>query len=106
MLRLHDRDYPLSLQGFAWIDPQTGAIHSIAAGLDAPMKDINLKALQMEVSYVPQDFSSAKDSYWLPSIATVSIGSQQQHWRNVHQYSKYRIFSINSEQNIQSPVNK
>lgn len=98
VLRLRDTAYPLSLQGIAWIDPETGAIHKIAAGLTAPIKALNLKGLQMEVSYFPQKFPFEEGEFWLPAIATVNVQSEQQQWRNVHQFSKYRKFSVKSEE--------
>ena len=98
VLRLKDKAYPLSLQGIAWIDPQMGAIQRIAAGLTSPMKEINLKSLQMDVTYFPQQFSSEEKAYWLPLNATVNIESELQHWRNTHQFSQYRKFSVKSEE--------
>lgn len=98
VLRLRDSVYPLNLQGIAWIDPQMGTIHRIAAGLTAPMKGLNIKGLQLEVSYFPQKFPFEEGEYWLPSIATVNIQSEHQQWRNIHQFSKYRKFSVKSEE--------
>ena len=99
-LRLRGKDLPLEIQGVASIDPETGAIHEIVAGLSAPMSDINLKALEMDVHYDPQVFGTVADAYWLPSTATISIRTERQHWRNVHQYSNYKRFSVNSENKI------
>lgn len=98
VLRLRDRAYPLNLQGIAWVDPQTGAIQKISAGLTAPMQEINLKSLQMDVAYFPQKFSSEENAYWLPLSATVNIQSELQHWRNTHEFSQYRKFSVKSEE--------
>jgi hypothetical protein len=99
-LRLRGKDYPLEIQGVASIDPETGAIEKIVAGLSAPMRDVNLKALEMDVRYDPQAFGSAGDVYWLPSTATINIRSELQHWRNIHQYSNYKRFSVKTENKI------
>jgi hypothetical protein len=99
-LRLRGKDLPLEIQGVASIDPETGAIHKIVAGLSAPMSDISLKVLEMDVRYDPQAFGTAGDAYWLPSTATINIQTERQHWRNVHQYSNYKRFSVNSENKI------
>jgi hypothetical protein len=96
-LNLRGKNLPLDLQGTAWIDPDTGAIHKIIAGLAAPMTDINLKAMQMEVNYGSQKFVAGEDFYWLPSIATIDIQTERQHWHNTHQFSQYKRFSINTE---------
>jgi hypothetical protein len=99
-LRLRETNYPLSIQGVAWIDFETGAIQKIAAGLKSPIKELNLKALQMEVAYLPQKFPLKDGAFWLPSIATVKIQSERQQWRNVHQYSDYRLFSVTSDESV------
>lgn len=96
-LRLRGRDYPLDIQGIASVDPETGAIQKIIAGLSAPMSDVNLKTLEMDVRYDPQKFRAAESVYWLPSTATINVQTERQHWRNVHQFSNYKRFSVNTE---------
>lgn len=99
-LRLREKDYPLDIQGIASINPETGAIQRIVAGLSAPMSDVNLKALEMDVRYDPQVFPAAEGVYWLPSTATINLQTEHQHWRNVHQYLNYKRFSVNTENKI------
>jgi hypothetical protein len=99
-MRLRGADIPLEIRGTAWIDSGTGAIHRIVAEIAGPMAGINLKSLQMDVQYAPQAFNSVDAPYWLPTIATIDITTVRQHWRNVHQYSKYRRFSVNTEDRI------
>ena len=96
-LRLREQDYPLDIQGIASVDPETGAIQKIVAGLSAPMSEVNLKALEMDVRYDPQKFPAAENVYWLPSTATINVRTERQHWRNVHQFSNYKRFSVNTE---------
>jgi hypothetical protein len=99
-LRLRGNYYPLDIQGIAWIDPETGAIHRITARLVAPVSDLNFKVLNMEVRYDSHKFSSVEGIYWLPSTATIGIQSERQRWRNVHQYSNYKRFTVNTENTI------
>jgi hypothetical protein len=99
-LKLRGKNIPLDIQGTAWIDAETGAIHRIVAGLAAPLTDINLKSMQMDVYYGSQKFASGEDSYWLPSSATIDIQTERQHWRNIHQYSKYKRFTVKTEERV------
>jgi len=99
-LRLRGRDYPLDLQGTAWIEPKSGEIVRIKAGLVAPMDDVGLKALETEVSYAPIQFGTSNPPEWLPSVATVDLETVKQHWRNTHQFTEYRQFSVKSESQI------
>jgi hypothetical protein len=99
-LRLRGKDYPLDLQGTAFIDPQTGTIHRIVAGIAGPMSDFNLKSLEMDVQYAPFEFPPATRFYWLPSTATVDVHTELQHWRNIHQYSNYKRFTVATEEKV------
>ena len=99
-LRLRDRDYPLDLQGIAWIDPETGAIEKMVASLEAPMSDLNLKTLNVEVTYEPEQFSSTTGVEWLPSTATIDVETARQHWHNVHHFTNYKRFTVKSESTV------
>ena len=99
-LRLRDKDYPLDIQGTAWIDPDAKAVRRIVASIAAPIGDLNLKDLEMEVRYDPYRFSPGESAYWLPSIATVGIRTERQQWRNLHRYSSYKRFTVKTEDKV------
>ena len=83
-----ERIYPFELKGTAWIDSETGMIHKIMASLIAPLKDINIKAFNAEVTYQPQRFSENREAMWLPSTATINLQTALQHWKNIHFFSQ------------------
>ena len=58
-LALRGREYPLELSGNAWIDPASGAIVKIEAGIGDTLLDVGLKSLQSEIDFVPEKFGSA-----------------------------------------------
>jgi hypothetical protein len=99
-LFLKGKDYPLDLQGTAWIDLESGKIIKIAAGLMAPLQDLNLRTLNSSVSYGPVRFPSSSEVYWLPLQASVDVETRYQHWRNIHQFSDYKVFSVKTEATI------
>jgi hypothetical protein len=99
-LQLRGKDYPLDLQGVAWVDVDTGAIHKIVAGLSSPMIDLNFKSLEMEVCYAAHRFPSEEGIAWLPSTATIAIQTERQRWRNIHQYSNYKKFTVHTEDRV------
>ena len=55
-LALRGREYPLELSGTAWIDPTTGAIAKIEAGIADSLQDVGLKALSSEIDLRPGSF--------------------------------------------------
>jgi len=99
-LALRGREYPLDLAGMAWVDPETGAIGKIDAGLATSMEDIGLRSMRSEVQFQPVKFKDAKDTYWFPSQASVEVETPRQHWRNTHNFTDYKRFSVSTEEKV------
>jgi hypothetical protein len=99
-LALRGREYPLDLAGVAWIDPETGAIGKIDAGLASSMEDIGLKTMRSEVQFQPVTFKDSKDKYWFPAEASVEVETARQHWRNTHNFTDYKKFSVSTEEKV------
>jgi hypothetical protein len=98
VLQLRGRDYPLDLQGTAWIDAPTGSIVRIEAGLLASMEDVGLRTLHSDVQYAPVRFSSSTEDYWLPTTAEIEAETPRQHWRNIHRFTGYKLFSTEAHE--------
>jgi hypothetical protein len=99
-LALRGREYPLELSGTAWIDPQTGSIAKIEAGVADTLQDVGLKALSSEIDFAPMPFPDSKQVYWFPTLARVEVETPRQHWRNLHQFSAYKKFSVSTEEQV------
>jgi hypothetical protein len=99
-LSLRGREYPLDLAGIAWIDPGTGIIGKIDAGLASSMEDIGLKSMRSEVQFQPVPFRNVKDVYWFPAQASVEVETPRQHWRNTHNFTDYKQFSVSTEEKV------
>jgi hypothetical protein len=99
-LALRGREYPLELTGTAWIDPQTGSITKIQAGIADSLQDVGLKALNSEIDFAPVPFSDSKVVYWFPTSARVEVETPRQHWRNLHQFTAYKKFTVSTEEQV------
>ena len=99
-LALRGREYPLELTGTAWIDPQTGSIAKIEAGIADSLQDVGLKALRSEIDFAPLKFADSQREYWFPTQARVEVETPRQHWRNLHQFSAYKKFSVSTEEQV------
>jgi hypothetical protein len=99
-LAVRSREYPLELSGSAWIDAQSGVIAKITANVESGMEDVGLLALRSGVRFAPVTFHGSAEAYWLPAQATVEVQSKHQHWRNTHQFSDYRRFSVETKEQI------
>lgn len=99
-LVLREREYPLDLEGTAWIDPATGRIARIRAELEKSMEDIGLRALRCEVQYARISFLDTHIDSWLPISATIEVETPRQHWRNIHRFTSYERFSTSVDSRI------
>jgi hypothetical protein len=99
-LAVRSREYPLELSGSAWIDAQSGTIVKITANVESGMEDVGLLALRSEVRFAPVTFHGSQEAFWLPARAVVEVESRHQHWRNTHQFSDYRRFSVETQEQI------
>lgn len=99
-LALRGREYPLELSGIAWIDPETGSIAKIEAGIADTLVDVGLKSLNSEIDFSPVPFTDVKQVYWFPTQAKVEVETPKQHWRNLHQFTSYKKFSVSTEEQV------
>ncbi len=97
VLMLRGREYPLDMMGIAWINPDSGIIERIQAELLSDMEDIGLKTLRADVIYAPAPFRSMTDMPWLASEATIEVQTPKQHWRNVHRFTNYKHFAVDTQ---------
>lgn len=99
-LILRGREYPLDLEGTAWIHPESGMIARISAELEGSMEDVGLRALRCEVEYAPVAFHDNQVNSWLPASAVIEVETPRQHWRNTHRFTSYQRFSTSVESRI------
>lgn len=99
-LALRGREYALELSGTAWVDPQTGDILRLEAGVGSTLEDIGMKSLQSSVQFAPVVFSKDQPAYWFPTEASVEVETPKQHWRNTHRFSTYKQFAVSTEEHV------
>jgi hypothetical protein len=97
-LALRGREYPLELEGTAWLDKQSGEVVKMDAGLIHDMSDIGLRSLRVHVEYKPANLGKSMTDISLPSVAVVDVSTPRQHWRNTHLFESYKSFSADAEQ--------
>lgn len=97
-LALRGREFPLDLEGTAWLDASTKQVVKVEAGLEHDMSDVGLKSLNIQVDYKPQLVGGHLSAISLPTEAIVDVSTPRQHWRNRHVFSNYKSFSTDVEQ--------
>jgi len=95
-LKLGGRFYPILWQGFAWIEESTGTVVRIVATLETPMEDVGLTELKAEVEYRRVALRDTGKTYNLPARVTVTARTEKRQWRNVHDFTGYKMFTVTS----------
>lgn len=92
--------FPLELSGRAWIDESTGLVARLEAHVSKDMTDVGLRSLSADVSYAPVQLPGWSEAYRFPSKATVEVETLRQRWRNVHQFTNYQRFTVDTQVNV------
>ena len=95
-LALRGREFPLELEGTAWLDASSGQVVRMDAGLEREMADVGMKSLKIQVDYMPSP--KASDHFMVPAKAVVDLETPKQHWRNIHTFHNYKLFSTDANQ--------
>ncbi len=94
---------PTFYQGLAWLDPASYQILRLRTDLLMPFSQVRLEKETTEIDFAEVHFQRGAAGFWLPQEVTVSVDWRGKHLRNVHQYSDYRIFNVESTQKIATP---
>jgi len=97
-LALRGREYPLDLQGTAWLDKGSGQIVKVEASLERDMSDVGLRSLNIQVQYKPTNLGANSARMMVPALAVVDVTTPKQHWRNTHAFDRYQSFSTDVQQ--------
>lgn len=103
-LELKGRDYPIAWEGTVWIDPASAMVARIEAHWSDPPQEIGLASLVSDVKYSP--ISLRSKTYWLPQEAEIEVKTPHQRWHNVHRFSGYRLFAVETDVQTLAPEEK
>ena len=95
-MALRGREFPLELEGTAWLDSHSGQVVRMDAGLEHEMTDVGMKSLKIRVDYMPSPRPS--DHFMVPARAVVELQTPKQRWRNTHTFHNYKLFSTEANQ--------
>jgi hypothetical protein len=90
-------------QGLAWIDAANYQIVRLHTDLLAPLPEVRLEKVTMNIDFGEVKFNSLKEAIWLPEEVTVTLGWNGKQLRNKHQYSDFKIFNVDASEKIGKP---
>ncbi len=92
-------------QGLAWIDPGTYQIIRLHTDLLAPLHEVRLERETLNIDFNEVHFAHLKEPFWLPGQVTVTIDWNGKVLRNQHEYSDFKIFTVEASEKIMKPKN-
>jgi hypothetical protein len=95
-MALRGREFPLDLEGTAWLDASSGQVVHMDAGLAKDLSDVGLRTFKVEVDYTPSP--NHADRFMVPTRAVIDLETPRQHWRNIHTFHNYKTFSAEATQ--------
>jgi hypothetical protein len=87
----------LLYQGIAWIDEASFRIVRLKTDLLAPRPDIGLERNTTDLHLGETRLPQLVSPLWLPQEVIVTTEMGDQHLRNVHRYSGYRLFKVETK---------
>ncbi len=105
-LQVEDRIYELAWKGSVWVDPASGIVVRMKTSLKEPLTEIGLTRIDSEIEYREISFEDGGKSQCLPVLAQIEAGTEHQSWRNIHEFSDYRRFTVETEVTIGDPDEK
>ena len=84
-------------QGIAWIDQASFRIVRMRTDMLAPRPDIGLQRQTTDLHFGETRLPELVTPLWLPQEVVVTSGSDKQLYQNVHRYSDYRLFKVESK---------
>ncbi len=92
------------VQGLAWVSAEAGQIVRMRTDLLAPRPDVSLTRQTTDISFSAVEFPNIAQRFWLPEEVVVTMDWNGKTYRNRHRYADYRVFTVQSYQQVDRPA--
>jgi hypothetical protein len=96
--------YPAPLKGRAWIAQDSGEIVHLEVGLMHAILPVNIQAWFLSIDYAPVHFRTHNIEIWLPQSAEAYRESETRRTITSHEFTDFRLFSVDTKQESNSPA--
>jgi len=94
---------PVFSQGLVWVDAENYQIVRLLTDLLQPLPKVRLIKETTQVDYGQVHFNKVAQAFWLPREVTVTVDWNGRLLRNVHQYSDFKVFSVDTTEKVGKP---
>lgn len=91
------------LKGRAWISAESGQVLHLETNLMQDIPAMNLRFSAISVDYAPAQIESKRLELWLPKRVEAYWEISTHRIILYHSFSEFKVFSVDTEQNIQKP---
>lgn len=95
--------YPFYLKGRAWINAGTYQVLRLETELAQPIPEVGLTEDLLIINYGSVTFHTHKQQLWLPLSAEMYMERHGRRFYRVHTFSEFKIFAVDTDQNIHAP---
>ena len=90
-------------QGVAWIDAENFQILHMRTDLLKPQIELKLRRQTTEVTYDKVQLKQEAQPLWLPREVAVTVEMRDRSWHNLHRYSDFKLFRVETKDRIAAP---
>ena len=86
------------VQGLAWVDSTSGELVRMRTDLLKPQPEVRLKRQTTEIQFGEVHFKEFASAFWLPRRVVVTVEWKGKKYRNLHEYSDFRLFKVGTKE--------
>ena len=94
---IRQRRVAILLQGVIWVEPESRQILRMQSDLLVRRSDVGLGQFTTHIDFEGVAFPGLSGKRWLPREVRVSLQCDGNSFRNLHRYSQYKLFSVESQ---------
>jgi tetratricopeptide (TPR) repeat protein len=92
------KSVPVLVQGLVWVDGEKYQILRMRTDLLKPPPNSRLERQTTDIQYGEVQFKEVPTPFWLPREVTVTVQWKGRTFRNLHRYSDFRVFKVQTEE--------
>jgi hypothetical protein len=96
---------PMLFQGVVWIDPSNYQILRLRNDLLSPIPKLRLQRQTTEIRYQQIHFKEVARVFWVPEEIAVTLEFRGRVYRNMHNYSDFRLFNVEAKEEQKAASN-
>jgi hypothetical protein len=97
--------YPAKLKGRAWIATDSGEVMHLETSMTGSIAALHIRAWYLSIDYGPVQFHAQNVSIWLPRRVDAYCEYEDSRTIAYHTFSKFMLFSVHTDQEVQKPQN-